>query len=178
MRRNHMFGAILAAAALAAGGGLAGATTVPAHRPAGTEPRPARGAGWLGRSAGEAVTFETGLEFNSILLPKFTGIAVFDQANQGAQEAAAELGTTPGRVPRTDGRQQRRRPDRDRDQRGDAGRRRGDDLEQRRRPDRPCRAVARRRRRRRRVTWDSPIPAAEGERTCSSPRSTSTRPAR
>jgi rhamnose transport system substrate-binding protein len=41
------------------------------------------------------VTFETGQEFSSILLPKFTGIAVFDQANQGAQEAAAELGATP-----------------------------------------------------------------------------------
>lgn len=38
--------------------------------------------------------FETGLDFNAILLPKFTGIAVFDQANEGAQEAAAELGTT------------------------------------------------------------------------------------
>lgn len=37
--------------------------------------------------------FETGLDFNAILLPKFTGIAVFDQANEGAQEAAAELGT-------------------------------------------------------------------------------------
>jgi len=46
-------------------------------------------------AAGEAVTFEAGLEFNSILLPKFTGIAVFDQANEGAQEAAAELGTDP-----------------------------------------------------------------------------------
>ena len=46
-------------------------------------------------AAGEAVTFEPGLEFTSILLPKFTGIAVFDQANEGAQEAAAELGTTP-----------------------------------------------------------------------------------
>ncbi len=45
--------------------------------------------------AGEAVEFETGLEFNSVLLPKFTGIAVFDQANEGAQEAAAELGATP-----------------------------------------------------------------------------------
>ena len=28
-------------------------------------------------------------------MPKFTGIAVFDQANEGAQEAAAELGATP-----------------------------------------------------------------------------------
>lgn len=42
--------------------------------------------------AGGVVTFEKGREFNSILLPKFTGIAVFDQANQGAREAAEDLG--------------------------------------------------------------------------------------
>jgi rhamnose transport system substrate-binding protein len=41
------------------------------------------------------VTFEKGQEFNSILLPKFTGIAVFDQANEGAREAAEELGADP-----------------------------------------------------------------------------------
>src|SRR5918992_5112950 len=46
-------------------------------------------------AAGGVVTLQGGKEFKSILLPKFTGIAVFDQANQGAQEAAAELGTTP-----------------------------------------------------------------------------------
>jgi rhamnose transport system substrate-binding protein len=34
---------------------------------------------------------EPGQELNMILLPKFIGIAVFDQANQGAQEAHAEL---------------------------------------------------------------------------------------
>jgi rhamnose transport system substrate-binding protein len=43
-------------------------------------------------AAGGLVTFEKGLEFNAILLPKFTGIAVFDQANEGAQEAAGDLG--------------------------------------------------------------------------------------
>lgn len=46
---------------------------------------------------GEAMAdgeFEAGLDFNAILLPKFTGIAVFDQANEGALEAAGELGTT------------------------------------------------------------------------------------
>ena len=37
---------------------------------------------------------------DSILLPKCTGIAVFDQANEGAQEAAEELGTERCRVPR------------------------------------------------------------------------------
>ena len=90
-------GAILAAVALAAGGGLAGAsgdTTVPGTEPAGTEPMATEPAGTepMGTEpagtepagtepagsaapAGEAVEFETGLEFNSVLLPKFTGIA-------------------------------------------------------------------------------------------------------
>lgn len=38
-----------------------------------------------------AVTAEPGQSVNMILLPKFLGIAVFDQAHQGAEEAAAEL---------------------------------------------------------------------------------------
>jgi rhamnose transport system substrate-binding protein len=46
-------------------------------------------------AAGGVVTFEKGMEFTSVLLPKFTGVAVFDQANEGAQEAAQELGTDP-----------------------------------------------------------------------------------
>jgi rhamnose transport system substrate-binding protein len=44
-------------------------------------------------AAGEAVTIEGGDDMDAILLPKCTGIAVFDQANAGAQEAAEELGT-------------------------------------------------------------------------------------
>jgi rhamnose transport system substrate-binding protein len=39
----------------------------------------------------EAVVATPGETVNMILLPKFVGIAVFDQANQGAQEAHAEL---------------------------------------------------------------------------------------
>ncbi|MEP7286876.1 MAG: rhamnose ABC transporter substrate-binding protein [Chloroflexota bacterium] len=35
-----------------------------------------------------------GKAINMVLLPKFLGIAVFDQANQGAQEAHTELGNT------------------------------------------------------------------------------------
>ena len=35
-----------------------------------------------------------GDDFTSILLPKCTGIAVFDQANEGAQEAATEIGVS------------------------------------------------------------------------------------
>jgi rhamnose transport system substrate-binding protein len=42
--------------------------------------------------AGEAIVAEPGQEIATILLPKFLGILVFDQANTGAQEAAAELG--------------------------------------------------------------------------------------
>lgn len=43
-------------------------------------------------AGGDAVVAETGLEISTVLLPKFLGILVFDQANQGAAEAAAELG--------------------------------------------------------------------------------------
>jgi len=39
-------------------------------------------------------TATAGGDFTSILLPKCTGIAVFDQANEGAQEAAEELGVS------------------------------------------------------------------------------------
>ncbi|HLA45249.1 MAG TPA: hypothetical protein VJZ27_17510, partial [Aggregatilineales bacterium] len=34
---------------------------------------------------------EKGVELNMVLLPKFLGILVFDQANEGAMEAHAEL---------------------------------------------------------------------------------------
>lgn len=45
-------------------------------------------------SGGSAAGGGGGGDFSSILLPKCTGIAVFDQANEGAQEAATELGVT------------------------------------------------------------------------------------
>jgi rhamnose transport system substrate-binding protein len=41
--------------------------------------------------AGEAIVPEPGLAADMILMPKFLGILVFDQANEGAQEAAGEL---------------------------------------------------------------------------------------
>src|SRR5918992_119758 len=44
-----------------------------------------------GGGEGGVVTFEPGQEFSSVLLPKQTGVSVFDQANQGAEEAAGEL---------------------------------------------------------------------------------------
>ena len=42
--------------------------------------------------SGESVTIESAGDFNGLFLPKCTGIAVFDQANDGAIEAAGELG--------------------------------------------------------------------------------------
>ena len=44
--------------------------------------------------AQDAAMAEPGGEVNVMLLPKFLGILPFDQANQGAQEAHAELGNT------------------------------------------------------------------------------------
>ncbi|MBL9050688.1 MAG: rhamnose ABC transporter substrate-binding protein [Tabrizicola sp.] len=52
-------------------------------------------AGLMGSTAlAEPVTATPGQEVNAVLLPKFLGILPFDQANRGAQEAAAELGST------------------------------------------------------------------------------------
>lgn len=45
----------------------------------------------------QAITLEPGKETNMVLLPKFLGILVFDQANEGAQEAHKELGN-PGKL--------------------------------------------------------------------------------
>ena len=42
--------------------------------------------------AGETIVPETGLGADLVLMPKFLGILVFDQANEGAQEAHGELG--------------------------------------------------------------------------------------
>jgi len=59
----------------------------------------AAGAGILATTGGISVFAQTpvaevvtGEAVKMMLLPKFLGIAVFDQANEGAQEAAAELG--------------------------------------------------------------------------------------
>jgi len=45
----------------------------------------------------DAIKLESGKESKMILLPKFLGILVFDQANEGAQEAHAEL-ANPGKL--------------------------------------------------------------------------------
>lgn len=48
-------------------------------------------------AADGAVSLESGKDIDMVLLPKFLGILVFDQANEGAQEAHAELGN-PGEL--------------------------------------------------------------------------------
>ena len=54
----------------------------------------------LGTSAivqADAIKLETGKDVSMVLLPKFLGILVFDQANEGAQEAHKEL-ANPGKL--------------------------------------------------------------------------------
>ncbi len=52
-------------------------------------------AGLMGSAVrAEPIQATPGQEVNAVLLPKFLGILTFDQANRGAQEAAAELGST------------------------------------------------------------------------------------
>jgi rhamnose transport system substrate-binding protein len=48
--------------------------------------------GTSGMAFAQAKTIAGGTEVDMVLLPKFLGILVFDQANEGAQEAHAELG--------------------------------------------------------------------------------------
>ena len=58
------------------------------------EEEPAGGGDSAAENGGDTsgpVTFEPGQDFKSVFIPKQTGIAVFDQANDGAKEAAGEL---------------------------------------------------------------------------------------
>ena len=48
-----------------------------------------------GGNTGGVVTIEGGEEFSSVFIPKSTDNPVFTQANEGAEEAAGELGTDP-----------------------------------------------------------------------------------
>jgi rhamnose transport system substrate-binding protein len=77
----------------AAGTGAAAATTAPAGTTAPATTSPAATSAPSGSTAAPGSTTPGGGgDFSSILLPKCTGNAVFDQANEGAQEAAGELG--------------------------------------------------------------------------------------
>jgi rhamnose transport system substrate-binding protein len=82
---------VLVAAACSSGGGTpAPASQAPASEPAPASEAPASEAP-ASQAAGGPVTATPGQEVKMLLLPKFTGVAVFDQANEGAQEAHAEL---------------------------------------------------------------------------------------
>ncbi|MEJ5246934.1 substrate-binding domain-containing protein [Caldilinea sp.] len=63
----------------------------PAEAPA-EEPTPTEAPAEEAAPAAEVVKATPGQAVKMILMPKFLGILVFDQANQGAQEAHAELG--------------------------------------------------------------------------------------
>ena len=129
-------------------------------------------------AAGGVVKATPGQAFKMILLPKFLGILVFDQANQGAQEAAKELqnpetleflGPTPensvaGQIEIVTNAATQ----------GAAG---DHDLQQRRRPDRAGgQGRQGRRHERRHLGLADPVRAKAS--SSSSPRWTSTRPAR
>ena len=78
--------------AAACGGGATpspSAASQPASQPAASEPAASEPAG--SAATGDVVKAEPGQSVKMLLLPKFTGVAVFDQANEGAQEAHKEL---------------------------------------------------------------------------------------
>ena len=78
--------------AAACGGGATpspSAASQPASQPAASEPSASEPAG--SAATGDVVKAEPGQSVKMLLLPKFTGVAVFDQANEGAQEAHEEL---------------------------------------------------------------------------------------
>ncbi len=85
MRKSRLLFGFLAVAALLIASCQPQATaepTEPPEAPPPTQPPPAPG----------AIVAEVGAALDMILMPKFLGILVFDQANEGAQEAHAELG--------------------------------------------------------------------------------------
>jgi rhamnose transport system substrate-binding protein len=87
--------AMLAAAMLVVGACGGGATPSPsapaASQPAASEPAASEPAASGSAAAGDAIKATPGESVKMLLLPKFTGVAVFDQANEGAEEAHAEL---------------------------------------------------------------------------------------
>ena len=93
-------------------------------------------------------------------IPGHCGVRSGARGRARSAEGAAE--SSRAAVSRADAREQRRRADRDRHQRHDPGRRRDHDFQQFGRPDR-ARGQSRQRQGLKVVTWDSPIPSAEGE---------------
>jgi rhamnose transport system substrate-binding protein len=86
---------LLATAAVVAAACGGGATPSPsASTPASSAPASAPAsepAASASAATGDVITATPGQSVKMLLLPKFTGVAVFDQANEGAQEAHEEL---------------------------------------------------------------------------------------
>ena len=76
----------------ACGGGATPSPSAPAaSQPAASEPAASEPAASGSAAAGDVITATPGESVKMLLLPKFTGVAVFDQANEGAEEAHDEL---------------------------------------------------------------------------------------
>jgi rhamnose transport system substrate-binding protein len=92
-RRLAAFLATLAVVTAACGTGNASPSTEPSSAPPSAEASPtaAESAAASPSEGGDVVKAEPGQSVKMLLLPKFTGVAVFDQANEGAQEAHTEL---------------------------------------------------------------------------------------
>jgi rhamnose transport system substrate-binding protein len=95
--QRRLFGLLaivaLVAAACSSGGSTASPTAAEtsAASEAPVSEAPASVEASASAAAGGAVVAEPGQSVKMLLLPKFTGVAVFDQANEGAQEANTEL---------------------------------------------------------------------------------------
>jgi rhamnose transport system substrate-binding protein len=92
--KRHLFFAVtLIVALLLAACTPQAQTPAPTAAPAPTTaPAPTSAPAPTTAPTGGVVSATPGLDINMILLPKFLGIAVFDQAYEGAKEAHAELG--------------------------------------------------------------------------------------
>jgi len=92
LRRLFAILATIGLVVAACGGGATPSPSAPAaSEPAASQPAASEPAASGSAAAGEAIKATPGQSVKMLLLPKFTGVAVFDQANEGAQEAHKEL---------------------------------------------------------------------------------------
>jgi rhamnose transport system substrate-binding protein len=82
---------LIATACSSGGGSPAPASEAPAASEPAASEAPAASEPAASAATGGAITATPGQSVKMLFLPKFTGVAVFDQANEGAQEANTEL---------------------------------------------------------------------------------------
>jgi rhamnose transport system substrate-binding protein len=82
---------LIATACSSGGGSPAPASVAPAASEPAASEAPAASEPAASAATGGAITATPGQSVKMLFLPKFTGVAVFDQANEGAQEANTEL---------------------------------------------------------------------------------------